>query len=124
MDEQGVVRYRLRQIDYDGKDTRTSVAVLRIPTTSSSVQLFQNYPNPLERAAGPSLIAFTLPERATARVEVFDLLGRPVVLLADREFEAGRNALQLTAGSLAPGSYIYSLTTGSTRLIRRLSVLN
>jgi hypothetical protein len=124
MDEQGVVRYRLRQIDYDGKDTRTAVAELHVPVSAATVQLFQNYPNPVERATGSTVVAFTLAEKTSARVELFDLLGRPVAVLADGTFEAGRHALTVPTSQLAPGSYIYSLTTASTRLLRRFSVLN
>lgn len=124
MDEQGVVRYRLRQIDYDGHVSPSHVAELQIPVSASSVQLFQNYPNPVEGAAASTRISFSLPDTREVRIELFDLLGRPVMTLADRLYEAGRHTLDIGPGRLAAGSYIYTLTSGSLRLTRRLSVLD
>ena len=124
MDEEGVVRYRLRQIDYDGRDTRSPVVELQIPVSSAAVQLFQNYPNPVEKSAGASTIAFMLPDKQTVRLEMFALLGRPVAVLAEGEYDAGRHTVALSSGQFVPGSYIYVLTSGSTRLLRRFSVLH
>ena len=92
--------------------------------SASSAQLFQNYPNPVEGAGASTRISFMLPDKRDVRVEVFDLLGRPVMTLADGLFEAGRHTLDIGPGRLVAGSYIYTLTSGSLRLTRRLSVLD
>ncbi len=52
--------------------------------------LLQNHPNPFGRSTS---IRFELPARARVKLDVFDLLGRRVVRLSDREHPAGFHAI-------------------------------
>ncbi len=68
------------------------------------------YPNPV---ADRATIAYQLPEAAKVRLEVFDLLGRRVLVLVDGSQEAGTHRVMLDARSLAGGTYFYRLQAGA-----------
>jgi hypothetical protein len=67
--------------------------------------LHGNYPNPFNPT---TTLRFDLPEAATVRVAVYDVLGREVLTLTPGRMAAspGRT-LTLDARSLASGAYLY-----------------
>lgn len=67
-------------------------------------------PNPF---ATTSTLTYALPEAGTAQLEVYDLLGRRVAVLADGEHEAGVHTATLDARLLASGSYVCRLRAGN-----------
>ena len=73
----------------------------------SALLLEQNYPNPFN---GATLIRFALPVAGTIRLEIFDLLGRRVALLAGGPHEAGLHQVAFDAGALANGVYLCRLS--------------
>jgi hypothetical protein len=81
------------------------------------VQLEQNYPNPFNPE---TLIRIGLPEAGPVRLEVFDLTGRRVAVLADAEMPAGMHTLRFNAAGLASGFYIARLTAGGTVQHRKM----
>jgi len=101
--------------------TVAEMAALPLPVLAFSVPR----PNP---ARDLSRFEYTLPEAAQVRVEVFDLVGRRVRLLADESCAAGLRALvfdlrddrglQLTAGV-----YLVRAQLGSTAFMRRLVIV-
>ncbi|HET9325763.1 MAG TPA: T9SS type A sorting domain-containing protein [Candidatus Eisenbacteria bacterium] len=87
--------------------------------------LTQNQPNPFGKS---TLIRFELPTRAKVKLEVFDLFGRRVRVLADREFEAGYQSVDWDrknrSGSvLAPGMYLYRMTAPGFRDQKKMILL-
>ena len=57
-----------------------------------------------------SNITFDLPQRARVSVGVYDLLGRRVMSISDRQMSAGaRRTVQIDASSLSSGTYLYRL---------------
>lgn len=84
------------------------------------------YPNPFNRTA---TLTFDLPDRGTVGVEIFDMTGRRVLTVPEREFAAGAHqAISFDGSSLASGSYVYRITaevdgraqteTGSLTLVK------
>ncbi len=65
-------------------------------------------PNPA--TAGTAQLRITLPEATTARLAVYDVLGREVAVVADRAFAEGEQVLPLGA-ALPSGVYIARLQT-------------
>ncbi|MEO1077843.1 MAG: T9SS type A sorting domain-containing protein, partial [Bacteroidota bacterium] len=59
-----------------------------------------------------------------ARVEVFDLLGRRVATLADGFRVVGEHRVKLDAAGLPSGVYVVRLSTPSTTLTERVTVLH
>ena len=69
--------------------------------------LHGNYPNPFNPS---TRIQFDLPENTQVQIQIVDMLGREVITLPAQDFEAGANrSLDLNAGSLASGTYLYRL---------------
>lgn len=84
--------------------------------------LAQNQPNPFERL---TTIRFDLPREATVRLEVFDLQGRRITVLADGSLPAGYHTVDWDRRDVhgtpaRPGVYLYRLTAGDFRETRKL----
>ncbi|MEL7168959.1 MAG: T9SS type A sorting domain-containing protein [Bacteroidota bacterium] len=78
------------------------------------------YPNPFaERAT----LRYRLDEAAEVRLEVYDLLGRSVALLADRFQAAGSYDATLDAAGLSSGTYVVRLNAGGQTQTQRLTVV-
>jgi hypothetical protein len=77
-------------------------------------------PNPF---AGRTTIRFTAPAAATARLAVYDVLGREVTVLLDGPVEAGSHAVVFEAGALPAGMYVWRLAVGGRVEGGRLTLL-
>jgi hypothetical protein len=87
----------------------------------TSVTLNQNYPNPFNPT---TQINFTLPESQQVSLKVYDMLGREVASLANREmFSSGQHSVSFDASSLSSGVYIYRLTSRDIALTRSMSLI-
>ncbi|HYE94911.1 MAG TPA: T9SS type A sorting domain-containing protein, partial [Rubricoccaceae bacterium] len=64
------------------------------------------YPNP---ARGAATVAYDVPTASAVEVEVFDLLGRRVAILADGDKAPGRHRVAFPASSLPSGTYLVRL---------------
>ena len=86
--------------------------------------LEQNYPNPVVTSVtNTTMINYTLAEESTVTLKVFDLQGREVAVLKDREKqEAGEHSASLDVSSLSAGTYVYRLTSGGTSLTKKMVV--
>lgn len=95
------------------------------PLSPTTFALAPTYPNPF---ASQTTIRYRLESRGTATLEVFDLLGRRVRVLADGGRGAGPHTAEWdgrdAAGRLvANGVYLVRLRTGDASATRRVSVL-
>ena len=78
------------------------------------------YPNPLRSAA---TVQVSLTEASHVHAVVYDVMGREVAVLAQREFGAGTHSLALDASALAPGMYVYRVETERGQWAGRMSVV-
>jgi 1,4-alpha-glucan branching enzyme len=90
-----------------------------------SLTLWSNYPNPFRRE---TTIEYTLPEAGHVRVEVYDLLGRRVSVLADEHQDAGLHRARWGGrnGNGAPaasGLYLVRITQGGTSRSQRMTLV-
>jgi hypothetical protein len=72
--------------------------------------LFQNYPNPFNPS---TTIQYSIKERSSVELVLYDILGREVEVLVHDEQDAGRYEVNFTARRLASGVYLYRLKAGS-----------
>ncbi|MCC5924986.1 MAG: T9SS type A sorting domain-containing protein [Bacteroidetes bacterium] len=112
--------WRVRGIGADGSGewsavwsftTRTGVGLNDGSDLPTVVTLDQNYPNPFNPT---TTIRFGLPEAVDVRLEVFNVLGQRVAILAQDTRTAGWHTVQFNGSSLSSGTYIYRLTAGNT----------
>jgi hypothetical protein len=95
---------------------------VQVERVAGPATLLQNAPNPFHAA---TTVAFTLDRPGPARLEVLDVQGRRVRLLADRPFAEGRHDVEwdgATEGGrvAASGVYFYRLTTSNEVQVRRM----
>jgi len=100
----GVTIFREGGIAVSSEDESERYAA-QLPT---GYRLYQNYPNPFNPA---TTIPFSLPNRDVVKIEIYNLAGQRVAVLADREFASGRHELHWDAAGFASGVYIYRMQT-------------
>jgi len=103
----------------------TAVDDYEIDLLPSSYNLGQNYPNPFNNR---TRIDFNLPTYSEISIDVYNILGQRVSVLADGAYEAGDHTIswngQLISGQSAPsGIYFYKLQTGEFREVKKMVLL-
>ena len=83
----------------------------------SQFTLHQNYPNPFNPN---TTIRYDLPEGAAVRLAVFDVLGRGIAMLVNKEQEAGSHIVRFNANNLQSGTYFLILRTRNNLLTRKM----
>ncbi len=83
-------------------------------------QLSDPYPNPFNSRL---TIEFNLSLEGVVKVVLYDLSGRPVTVLTDRNFDGGTHSLTLDAGNMPAGCYLLQVTHPSGVLSRTVTLL-
>ena len=88
-------------------------------------ELEKNYPNPFNSG---TIIPFSLSSETEVHLQVFDVLGRPVVNLVVGRLQAGRHRVHWegrdTGGQLVPsGIYFYRLRSGNRAESRKMTLV-
>jgi hypothetical protein len=86
----------------------------------SEFSLFQNYPNPFNTI---TTIKFSLAEAANIKLQIFDITGRLVEVLAEGEYPAGENSVVWEAGERPSGVYFVRLAAGGIKSSTKLVLL-
>lgn len=84
-----------------------------------------NYPNPFNPT---TTIHFSIPEQAIIRLTVYDMLGKVVAVLADKEMGAGEyrvtwDARDGTGNPVSSGSYLYRLESTNYASVKIMTLL-
>jgi len=102
----------------------THTVITDVDETSSSVpvefRLEQNYPNPFNPT---TTILFALPRRAEVKLKIYDLLGREVATLLDKELQPGEYKVNFEARGLQSGIYFYRIEASGFVQTRKLTLL-
>ncbi|MCA1803674.1 MAG: T9SS type A sorting domain-containing protein [Rhodothermaceae bacterium] len=85
-----------------------------------SVKLDQNYPNPFNPS---TVIEIRLPDSGSVRLEVFNIAGQSVAVLADRQMPPGTHRFVFDGSGLAGGLYLYRLQSGGVSQTRKMLFL-
>lgn len=81
--------------------------------------LGQNYPNPFNPSTN---IEYTIPEKAHVTLKIFDILGKEVATLVDKEQQPGSYVAIWNASKVSSGIYFYRLTAGSNVQTKRMAL--
>jgi hypothetical protein len=76
----------------------------------NSYNLAQNYPNPFNPI---TTIQYSIPQRSSVTLKVYDILGKEVAALVNEEKDRGVHSVNFDASGLASGLYLYRLQAGS-----------
>ncbi len=115
----GSFKYRLKQIDVDGKFKYSPTIEVEIGIPAK-FEVSQNYPNPFNPS---TTISFSLPETQQVTVEVFNLLGQVIKTLVNEKLNAGKYNYEFDASNLSSGNYIYRVIAGKNVRIRKMMLL-
>lgn len=86
----------------------SSAGRIRSEEVPEETNLFQNYPNPFNSS---TQLHVDLQQRSEVTLTIYDVLGRKVRVLVDRELEAGAHFFPFNAESISSGVYFARLKT-------------
>jgi hypothetical protein len=91
-------------------------------TPQMQAGLLKNYPNPFN---DQTLISFSLSADSPVKLEIFDILGRRILVIVDDFFKAGEHSLLWDGKSgsgvdMASGLYYYRLQTNTLDLTKKM----
>jgi hypothetical protein len=92
----------------------------QLPVFPAGIQLNQNYPNPFNPS---TTISFSVPKKSHVLLKIYDLIGREVAELVNKELPAGSYTSQWNAVHAASGIYFYRLQAGSLIETKKLVLL-
>lgn len=104
---------------YDGSNIAVGVdeTDFQIPKTYS---ISQNYPNPFNPV---TQIEFTIPAPERVTISLFDILGRKVATLVDKDYASGTFTLTIDGSKLSSGNYFYRMEAGDFVATRKMLLL-
>jgi hypothetical protein len=115
----GILQYRLKQIDYDGSTNYSPLTELEF-SENFSFELAQNYPNPFNPFTN---IKFTIPVDGFVEIKLYDVLGNEVKTLMSEIKKQGNYNVMVDAGNLNSGVYIYKLSTKGLTQSRKMVII-
>ena len=118
----GTYKYRLKQIDNDGKFEYSEEVEVNVNAVAASYSLQQNYPNPFNPT---TVIKYTLPSEDRVTLKLYDVLGREVATLINADQPAGNHTYTLSSEKLhlSSGVYIYKIQSGSFTDVKKMILL-
>jgi len=105
---------------YQNIDLITSVEQVTSDLLPDEFQLEQNYPNPFNPS---TTIQFALPVETEVSLKLYDILGREVASLIDKELPAGVHKLIFEASGFPSGIYFYRIQTEGFVKTKKLTLL-
>jgi hypothetical protein len=113
----GSYAYRIKQIDNDGAFKYSSELEIKIEVLKEFA-LSQNYPNPFNPS---TKIEFTLLEDGFTTLKIYDILGREVAVLVNRNLNAGiLHQVEFNASKLTSGLYFSVLKSGNQKIVKKM----
>lgn len=111
--------YRLKQLDYDGHFEYSDVinVLYDIPTEFS---MEQNFPNPFNPS---TTINYSLATNSRVSIKVYNMLGKEVSELINKEMPSGKHSIEFNAAHLSSGIYIVEMNAGSFNAKQKISLL-
>ena len=124
MENIGDTNYKLFSDIY--KPDSTIDAIKEKPNTPENYLLYQNYPNPFNPT---TTIKFSIPKRSFVSIKVYNILGKEINTLAEKEFSPGTYSVSWDVGgvesSLPSGVYLIKLSAkgNSNRYTKTIKAL-
>ncbi len=101
---EGEINYRLKQVDYDGTFIFSKTVTIYFENTPLIFELLQNYPNPFNAV---TRISFSIPVDSKVKLEIFDVLGKVVKTIINKDIIKGNYNIDFDASDLNSGVYFY-----------------
>ena len=119
VEQAGNYFYRLKQIDVDGSFEFSPVVEVYFGAPDK-FELAQNYPNPFNPA---TTISYTIPEAQQVQLTVYNVLGKEIATLVNKQQPAGNYKVFFDGSDLPSGIYIYKLQAGNFVQTRKMMLV-
>jgi hypothetical protein len=96
------------------------VGVESNPLVENKYSLEQNYPNPFNPT---TQIRYSISQAGVVKIKVFDVLGRQVSELVNKQQGVGSYSVDFNASSLSSGIYFYSIESGSFKAAKKMMLI-
>lgn len=110
----GTYSYRLKQIDFNGSFIFSKTININV---INKFQLSQNYPNPFNPSTS---IQYTIGNKQFVTLKIYDVLGREVKVLVNKELEPGSYSVYFSGSNFPSGIYFYKLTAGNFVQVKKM----
>lgn len=97
-----------------------TVGVNDNPGSVYTFNLSQNYPNPFNPS---TQIQYSIAEAGLVNIRVFDILGRQVADLVNKQQSAGSYTVDFNAQNLSTGVYVYRIESGSFQASKKMILI-
>jgi len=98
----------------------SSVTSINDETKNYEFKLSQNYPNPFNPT---TTINFSIPKQTDVSLKVYDVLGKEVAELVNKEMSTGSYKVDFDASNISSGIYFYKITAGSFVQSRKMILI-
>jgi len=124
--------YRVTSIDFAGSESVTSNEVSTDSNWASKkaienkqeiiykYNLEDNYPNPFNPS---TKIQYSLKEKGFVSLKIYDVLGRIVKILVNKQQSEGNYEVVFDASNLSSGIYYYRIQAGNFRSVKKMLLL-
>lgn len=102
--------YRLKQIDFNGAAEYSNIVEVQAGLIPDRFILNQNYPNPFNPS---TIISYTLPDKSSLKLNIYNALGENVNQLFSGIQEAGYHEINFNGSLLPSGVYFIRLEANS-----------
>lgn len=116
----GKYNYRLKQIDFNGNFNYYNLENEITVGIPDKYELSQNYPNPFNPE---TVLRFSIPKLSKVKLSVYDITGREITKLVDKELNPGNYEFLWNASQLSSGIYIYKIETPEFSDTKRMTLL-
>src|SRR5690606_11422811 len=126
----GIWRLKIRDntLNFGGKLNAWGVQInnssVGIQNISSEIpngfSLEQNYPNPFNPVTN---IKFSIPESGIVKLKVYDILGKEMAVLVNKQLTAGTYQTDFNGSDFASGVYFYKLETEGFTEIKKMMLV-
>lgn len=113
----GSYHYRLKQIDFNGNTEFHNLPNTIVIGAPIKNFLEQNYPNP---SNSKTKIRFGISRPGKVKLELYDIIGRKVMTIVEKYFEAGYYEIDFGGSFLASGIYYYKMVSENYSQVRKL----
>lgn len=114
-------------VNFQEANTLTSKILRRDPLTGfennqlpASFSVAQNFPNPFNPT---TTINYTIPKYSKVSLRVYDIAGKEVANLVDKDEVVGAYSVVFNASHLSSGIYFYTLTNGNQKITKKMMLI-
>lgn len=112
--------YRLKQIDNNGKFEYSKVLEISTHIQLLTFKLQQNHPNPFNPS---TIITYSIPASSYVIVEVYNVLGKLITTLVNKNQDPGSYKVSFDARGLSNGIYYYRIKAGTFTETKKMLLL-